>query len=204
VNSDPDVAGRLNIVFVPNYSVSAAEVIIPAAELSEQISTAGTEGSGTGNMKLALNGALTIGTEDGANIEILEAVGADNIFILGLKVDEVAQLRRDGYDPTHYYNANSELKQVLEQIAKGHFSPEQPDRFQAIVDALTAHGDHYLVLADFADYMACQDRVDQAYRDPEDWTRRAILNVAAMGRFSSDRAIRTYAETVWSVEPLKF
>jgi starch phosphorylase len=194
----------IKLIFVPNYSVSAAEVIIPAAELSEQISTAGTEGSGTGNMKLALNGALTIGTEDGANIEILEAVGADNIFILGLKVDEVAQLRRNGYDPTHYYNANSELKQVLEQIAEGHFSPEQPDRFQAIVDALTAHGDHYLVLADFADYMACQDRVDQAYRDPADWTRRAILNVAAMGRFSSDRAIRTYAETVWSVEPLKF
>jgi starch phosphorylase len=203
VNGDPDVAGRLRIVFVPNYSVSLAEVIIPSAELSEQISTAGTEASGTGNMKLALNGALTIGTEDGANIEIRDAVGADNIFILGLKVDQVDQLRRDGYDPGGLYDSNPELKLALDQIAGGHFSPEQPDRFKAIVDALTVQGDHYLVLADFADYMACQDRVDQAYRDQADWTRRAILNVAAMGHFSSDRAIRTYAETVWSIDPLK-
>jgi starch phosphorylase len=203
VNADPEVDGRLKIAFVPNYSVSAAGMMTSAAELSEQISTAGTEASGTGNMKLALNGALTIGTEDGANIEILDAVAKDNIFIFGLSVDQVAQLRRDGYDPSHYYDVDSELKRALEQIAGGHFSPEQPDRFKAIVDALTVHGDHYLVLADFADYMACQDRVDQAYRDPADWTRRAILNVAAMGHFSSDRAIRTYAETVWSVEPLK-
>ena len=202
VNNDIRIRGRLKLVFVPNYGVSVAESIIPAADLSEQISTAGTEASGTGNMKLALNGALTIGTLDGANVEIANEVGADNIFIFGLTTDKVVQLRASGYRPVDYYLANDELRQVIEMIARGYFSPEEPERFRPIVDNLLEHGDHYLLLADYASYVACQAEVEAAYRDQEQWLRKVILNVANMGRFSSDRTILQYAEQIWQAKPV--
>jgi starch phosphorylase len=203
VNHDPQVRGLLKVAFIPNYDVSNAERIIPAADLSEQISTAGTEASGTGNMKLALNGALTIGTLDGANIEIMEEVGKENFFLFGLTTPEVEELRHQGYNPWDYYHSNEELKLALDMIASGYFSPDEPQRFQPIVDALLRHGDHYLLLADYASYVACQDQVSALFRDPEEWSRRAILNVAGMGRFSSDRTIREYAERIWHIAPLK-
>ena len=202
VNHDPAVAGRLKVVFIPNYDVSTAQDIMPAADLSEQISTAGTEASGTGNMKLALNGALTIGTLDGANIEIRNEVGAENIFIFGLTTDEVVQLRDSGYEPWEYYRGNPELKQALDMIRSGYFSPDESDRYQPVFDALTRQGDHYLLLADYASYIACQQDVETLYRDRDSWMRRAILNVASMGRFSADRTIREYAETIWGVRPI--
>jgi len=203
VNYDPSVANLLKIAFIPNYNVSAAEQIIPACDLSEQISTAGTEASGTGNMKLALNGGLTIGTMDGANIEIKDEVGDDNIFIFGLNAAEVTALRTKGYNPWDIYNTNSELRQVLDMIAAGYFSPDDPSRFRPIFDALTEHGDHFLLLADYASYIACQERVDALYRNTEEWTRRAILNVANMSRFSSDRTIKEYAESIWNVKAVE-
>ncbi len=202
VNNDIRIHGRLKLVFVPNYGVSVAENIIPAADLSEQISTAGTEASGTGNMKLALNGALTIGTLDGANVEIRSEVGEDNIFIFGLTTEEVAKLRASGYRPADYYLANDDLRQAIDMIARGYFSPEEPDRFKAIVDNLLADGDHYLLLADYASYVACQKEVEAAYRDQQQWLRKVILNVANMGKFSSDRTIREYAEQIWQAEPV--
>ncbi len=203
INNDPVVADRLKVVFIPNYNVSNAVRIIPAANLSEQISTAGTEASGTGNMKLALNGALTIGTLDGANVEICEEVGADNIFIFGLTADGVQELRQRGYNPWEYYHSNSELRQVLDMIRNGYFSPEDHSRFHPLIDSLTHGGDYYMLLADYTDYIACQDRVDALYRDPEEWDRKAILNVANMGKFSSDRTVREYAEEIWDVKPVK-
>ncbi len=202
INADPRVNDWLKVVFVPNYGVSVAGLIIPAADLSEQISTAGTEASGTGNMKLALNGALTIGTEDGANIEIRDAVGAENIFIFGLHTDEVRRLRESGYRPRDIYAANAELKQVVDSIAAGVFSPDEPDRFMPIVQSLLDHGDHYFLLADYAQYVAAQERVDALYADADAWTATAIRNVAAMGPFSSDRTIREYADHIWSVRSL--
>ena len=202
VNNDPAVRGLLKLVFIPNYDVSTASIIIPAADLSQQISTAGTEASGTGNMKLALNGALTIGTLDGANVEIMEEVGKDNIFIFGLNTPEVAALKNSGYNPWDYYHANAELKQTLDMIASGYFSPEQADRFKPIVNNLTHGGDTYLLLADYADYVAAQERVEALYRDPQQWTHHAILNVAGMGKFSSDRAIGEYAEKIWGAKPV--
>ncbi|MDO8291777.1 MAG: glycogen/starch/alpha-glucan phosphorylase [Gallionella sp.] len=202
VNNDPAVRGLLKLVFIPNYDVSTASIIIPAADLSQQISTAGTEASGTGNMKLALNGALTIGTLDGANIEIMEEVGKDNIFIFGLDAREVAALKGSGYNPWDYYHANAELKRTLDMIATGYFSPEQTDRFQPIVNNLTHGGDHYLLLADYAAYVAAQERVEALYRDQRQWTHHAILNVAGMGKFSSDRAIGEYAEKIWGAKPV--
>lgn len=202
VNNDPQAAGRLKIVFVPNYDVSTAEDMIPAADLSEQISTAGTEASGTGNMKLALNGALTIGTLDGANIEILKEVGEENIFIFGLTAEEVARTRAHGYQPWNYYHANEELRAVLDMIGTGFFSPDEPERFKPIVNTLLQHGDHYLLLADYAAYIACQGEVENAYRDQELWVKKAILNVANMGKFSSDRTIMQYAEEIWQAEPV--
>ncbi len=200
VNNDPVIRGRLKVVFVPNYNVSSAEIIIPAADLSEQISTAGTEASGTGNMKLALNGALTIGTLDGANVEIRDEVGEDNIFIFGLTTDEVANLRETGYNPRHYYDANKDLKEVLDMIASGFFSMDEPDRFKPIVDTLLQNGDHYLLLADYASYIACQQKVEEAYRNQKTWMQKAILNVANMGKFSSDRTILQYAKKIWNAQ----
>ncbi|HSN34557.1 MAG TPA: glycogen/starch/alpha-glucan phosphorylase, partial [Ideonella sp.] len=202
VNSDPAVGGRLKVVFVPNYGVSVAELMIPAADLSEQISTAGTEASGTGNMKLALNGALTIGTEDGANIEIRDKVGADNIFIFGHDAAQIDELNRRGYQPLRLYEADPRIKRALDAIAAGTFSPDEPHRYRGLVDALLWGGDHYKLLADFDAYVAAQARVDALYRDPEAWARKAIANVAAMGAFSSDRSIREYAARIWNVAPL--
>jgi len=203
INRDPRVAGRLRVAFVPNYGVSIAEVVMPGADLSQQISTAGTEASGTGNMKLALNGAITIGTDDGANIEIRERVGDDNIFIFGLGTPEVQALRAGGYQPMRLYEADPRLRAVLDAIAGGEFSPGEPGRHRAIVDALLWGGDHYLLLADFASYAEAQARVDTLYRDEQAWARRAIANVAAMGSFSADRSIREYARRIWRIEPTR-
>ncbi|MBL6928109.1 MAG: glycogen/starch/alpha-glucan phosphorylase [Rhodospirillales bacterium] len=200
VNNDPDVNGILRVVFVPNYNVSSAEVIIPACDLSEQISTAGTEASGTGNMKLSLNGGLTIGTMDGANIEIFEGVGAENIFIFGMNAEEAQALRASGYDPSAIYRKNAELKRALDMIGQGAFSPDEPGRYRDIYDAHLRGGDHYLLLADYADYMDCQQRVDELYQTPDEWARQAVCNVAGVGKFSSDRTIHGYAREIWNIE----
>jgi len=202
INRDPDVNHHLRVTFLANYSVSLAEKIIPAADLSEQISTAGMEASGTGNMKFALNGALTIGTLDGANIEIKDAVGDDNIFIFGLNVDEIIATRHAGYNPYHFYESNTELKRVIDQIAQGRFSPHEPDLFQPIIRTLLNDGDPYMIMADFAGYLDCQERVNTTYHNPQAWTRMAILNTARVGRFSSDRTIGEYAKEIWNVEPI--
>ena len=201
INNDPRVSDKLKVVFIPNYRVSLAEIIIPAADLSEQISTAGTEASGTGNMKFALNGALTIGTWDGANIEIAENVGLDNIFIFGNRTEQVAALRASGYNPRRYYDHNYDLKTAIDRIAEGAFSPEEPNRFHDITRTLL-ESDYYLLLADYADYVATQKRVDDLYRRPNEWARQAILNVAGMGAFSADRTIREYADDIWQVKPV--
>ncbi len=203
VNHDIDVHGRIAVVFLKNYRVSLAERIFPAADLSEQISTAGKEASGTGNMKFALNGALTIGTLDGANVEIREEVGPENFFLFGLTVEQVKELRRRGYDPWEYYRQNRELKAVVDAIAGDTFSPGQPRLFQPVVDSLLNGGDPYLCLADFAAYVQCQAEAEKAYQDEERWTRMAILNVARAGKFSSDRTIREYAEEIWGVKPVR-
>lgn len=200
VNNDPAVDGVLKIVFVPNYDVQTAEDLIPAADLSQQISLAGTEASGTGNMKLALNGALTIATHDGANDEIADAVGSDNIFMFGHSFDEIRELRSRGYDPRAIYEANEELRQALDMIRNGYFSPEQPDHFIPIFDALVRQGDHYMLLADYDAYVQCQDRIDAAFRECPQWTRKAILNVARVGGFSADRLVREYATMVWGAD----
>jgi len=202
VNNDPRVGERLKLVFVPNYDVSTAEILIPAADLSEQISTAGTEASGTGNMKLALNGALTIGTLDGANIEIRDEVGAENVFIFGLTTEEVVQLRSQGYRSQDYYQSNADLRAVIDMIASGYFSPEEPARYRPIVDNLLANGDHYLLFADYASYLEAQLAVETAYRDPQLWMKKAVLNVAHMGKFSSDRTIAQYASEIWHAKPV--
>ncbi len=202
VNADPALNGQMKVVFLRNYRVSLAERIFPAADLSEQISTAGKEASGTGNMKFAMNGALTIGTLDGANVEIREAVGAENFFLFGLTVPEVRELKRAGYNPWDWYRGNPDLKAVIDAISGGTFSPEEPRLFQPVVDSLLNGGDTYLLLADFAAYVAAQERVSQAWVDYERWTRMAILNVARSGRFSSDRTIRQYAEEIWDVGPI--
>jgi len=199
VNGDPDIQGKIKVVFLANYGVSLAERIIPAADLSEQISTAGTEASGTGNMKFALNGALTIGTLDGANIEIMEEVGRENIFIFGLNAEEAAALKERGYNPREYYSRQPELKLALDMIAGGAFSPGNADLFKPIVDALLNQGDQYLLLADYASYISCQEEVARLYLDQDEWTRRAIRNSAGMGKFSSDRAVAEYAEEIWDV-----
>ena len=201
VNHDPRIGDKLKVVFVPNYGVSVAETIMPGADLSEQISTAGTEASGTGNMKLALNGALTIGTDDGANIEIRHNVGDDNIFIFGLKTPEVMSLKQNGYQPMRFYESIPALKAVLDAISGGAFSPDEPARYRGLVDSLLWGGDHYLLLADYESYVATQLRVDALYRDPGQWAERAIANVAGMGAFSSDRTIREYASRIWGVAP---
>ncbi len=202
INNDPEVSDKLKCIFLANYRVTLAEMMIPAADLSEQISTAGMEASGTGNMKLALNGALTIGTLDGANVEIKEEVGDDNIFIFGLTVEQVDELRRMGYNPWDYYNANSELKKALDQIQTGFFSPEDPHLFQPIIDAILHKGDYFMVLADYEAYIKAQAEVDAEYKNPSEWNRKAILNVAKIGKFSSDRTIQDYADEIWEVNPV--
>ena len=200
VNNDPRCRDRLKVVFIPNYGVSVAELIMPAADLSEQISTAGTEASGTGNMKMSMNGALTIGTEDGANIEIRDQVGAENIFIFGHRTPEVMALRQAGYQSQTYYQNDPQLKEVLDLIDSGAFSPGDRTRYHDIFNALVRYGDHYLLLADYADYIATQSRVDALFRDPAEWRRKAILNVAGMGPFSADRTIRDYASDTWQID----
>ena len=202
VNDDVDVAGRLRVVFLPNYDVSQAERIIPAADLSEQISTTGMEASGTGNMKLSLNGALTIGTPDGANVEIAEAVGPENLFLFGPDMDETRQRRAEGYDPIAIYDNNRGLRAVIDFLASGELSPGRPDLFTPLVESLLQRGDPFLVLADFDAYVQAQERVDAAWRDPESWTRKSILNSARMGRFSSDRSVWEYAMDIWKVQPI--
>jgi starch phosphorylase len=201
VNGDRDVGDKLKVLFLSDYRVSLAEKIFPASDLSEQVSTAGTEASGTGNMKFAMNGALTIGTMDGANVEICEEVGEDNIFIFGLKADEVSALK-PSYQPWTYAGRNAELRRVLEFIASGALTPEEPTAFRGLVDDLLAR-DEYLLLADYADYVACQERVSQAYRDQATWTKKSILNVARMGKFSADRTIAEYARDIWHVKPVR-
>ena len=201
VNRDVRVGDRLKVVFVPNYGVSVAEIIMPGANLSEQISTAGTEASGTGNMKLALNGALTIGTDDGANIEIRQCVGDEHIFIFGHRAHEVTALRESGYQPLRIHDQSPRLQAVLKAIGSGTFSPDEPHRYRGLVDALLWGGDHYLLLADYDAYLDAQARVDALFRDPQAWARSAVLNVAGMGMFSSDRTIREYARDIWRVEP---
>jgi starch phosphorylase len=202
INADPLIGDRLKVGFIPNYGVSVAELIIPAADLSQQISMAGTEASGTGNMKLALNGALTIGTLDGANIEICDAVGRENMFVFGHSTDEIESLRAAGYRPRQIYESNPELKVALDQIRLGHFSPDEPHRFYDIFHTLVDWGDHYMVLADFDSFDKTQAEVDAKFLDKEAWTRSAIENVAGMGIFSSDRTIGEYAKEIWHVEPL--
>jgi starch phosphorylase len=201
VNADPQVKDRLKVVFLANYRVSLAERIFPGSDLSEQISTAGKEASGTGNMKFALNGALTIGTLDGANIEIRDEVGHENFFLFGLTAQEVQDLLRRGYRPRDFYEQNAELRAVLDLIHGGFFDPEHPELFRPLVQSLLDH-DPYLLLADFASYADCQQRVEQAWVDKERWTRMAILNVARMGKFSSDRTIREYASDIWRAQPV--
>jgi starch phosphorylase len=203
INSDKDVHGRLRVLFLPNYCVSQAEKIIPAVDLSEQISTAGMEASGTGNMKMALNGALTIGTLDGANVEIMEAVGPENIFIFGLTAEQVTELRTGGYDHRQYYHKDAELQKTLDMIASGYFTSHEPNLFEPIVRGLLDQGDYYMLLADYRPYVTAQEKVGQVFLDKDDWTRRSILNTARMGKFSSDRSVLEYARNIWRVEPLR-
>ncbi len=202
VNHDPDMRDRLKVVFLKDYNVKFAQRVYPAADLSEQISTAGTEASGTGNMKFSMNGALTIGTFDGANIEIREAVGADNFFLFGLTTEEVLAKKTAGYNPWDYYNSNGELKLAIDRISSGFFSHGDPILFKPLLDSLL-YRDDYLVLADYQSYVECQDRVSEAYRDQDHWTRMSILSVARMGKFSSDRSIREYLQNIWRTPPLK-
>lgn len=202
VNNDPRIGGKIKIVFPENYRITLAEKMIPAADLSEQISTAGKEASGTGNMKLALNGALTIGTLDGANIEIGEEVGEDNIFIFGNTVEEVNALRAKGYNPYDYYNNDWELKSVIDWLRSDYFTPGEHEAFAPICSSLLEGGDPYLCLADYADYMRAQEAVDEAFRDKKRWAKMAILNTARVGKFSSDRTISQYAEQIWKLKPV--
>ncbi|WP_017325828.1 glycogen/starch/alpha-glucan phosphorylase [Synechococcus sp. PCC 7336] len=201
VNRDPDVRDRLKVVFLPDYNVKNSQLVYPSADLSEQISTAGKEASGTGNMKFSLNGALTIGTLDGANIEIRESVGAENFCLFGLSVEGIAQLQDRGYCPRHYCDRNPELKEAVARIESGYFSHGDRDLFRPLLDKLLDR-DPYFLLADYQSYIECQEQVSQAYRDAEHWTRMSILNTARMGKFSSDRSIREYAEKIWQVQPV--
>jgi glycogen phosphorylase len=200
VNADPLTRARLRVAFIPDYNVKNCMPIFPAAELSEQISTAGKEASGTGNMKFAMNGALTIGTLDGANVEIREEVGAENFFLFGLTAEQVAELKARGYRPREYYERNADLREVLDFIASGALAHGDTQLFKPLVDNLLGH-DPFLVLADFEAYVACQAQVSRAWRDQEAWTRMSILNAARMGKFSSDRSIRDYCERVWNLTP---
>jgi len=201
VNNDPDIKDAIKVIFLPNYGVSLAEHVFPGSDLSEQISTAGMEASGTGNMKFALNGALTIGTLDGANIEIKEEVGAENIFIFGLTAEEVMERHAQGYNPRDYYENNQSIRDVMDMLASDYFSPFETGLFLPIFDNLI-NSDYYLHFADFESYVACQERVSKEYKDQENWTKKSIINVARSGKFSSDRTIMEYAQ-MWKVNPVK-
>ena len=201
VNHDPDVRDRIKVVFFPNFNVKNSRLIYPAADLSEQISTAGKEASGTGNMKFAMNGALTIGTLDGANVEIREEVGPENFFLFGLTAEEVYDLKSRGYQARDLYEGNDQLKTVIDLIGSGHFSSGVSELFKPLVDSLLYH-DEYLLFADYQSYVDCQYRVSQTYRDQNTWTRMSILNAARMGKFSSDRTIRQYCDEIWKVSPV--
>ena len=202
INNDERLKGRLKVVFIPNYSVSLAQLIIPAADISEQISLAGTEASGTSNMKFALNGALTLGTLDGANVEILDNVGEDHIFIFGNTVEQVEVLRREGYRPFDYYQNDEQLREVIDQIIRGDFSPEEPNRYHSLIQGLQYH-DYYQSFADFRSYVEAQKAVDKKYQDRDAWIASTIQNMVNMGFFSSDRTILEYAKNIWKIEPLK-
>jgi starch phosphorylase len=202
VNSDPAIQDRIKIVFIANFSVSLGQRIYPAADLSEQISMAGKEASGTGNMKFAMNGALTIGTLDGANIEIRDAVGPENFFLFGLSAEQVYQLKARGYNPWDTYHSNAELREVIDQLSQGYFSPENHDLFRPIVESLLVR-DEYLLLADYQSYIDCQEQVSKAFRDSKNWTRMSILNAARIGNFSSDRVIKEYCRDIWNIQPVK-
>jgi starch phosphorylase len=200
VNNDPIVGDKMKIIYLENYRVTLAEKIIPAADLSEQISTAGTEASGTGNMKFQLNGSLTIGTLDGANVEMDEEMGRENIFIFGMTVDQVEALKKRGYNAADYINKNAELRQCIEQIEGGFFSPSKPDLFKDVANVLRYH-DRYFLCADYEAYIKCQEEVDKAFADPNRWAKMALHNIASCGKFSSDRTIAQYAREIWGVEP---
>lgn len=202
INNDERLKGRLKVVFISNYSVSLAQLIIPAADISEQISLAGTEASGTSNMKFALNGALTLGTLDGANVEILDNVGEDHIFIFGNTVEQVEALRREGYRPFDYYQNDEQLREVIDQIIRGDFSPEEPNRYHSLIQGLQYH-DYYQSFADFRSYVEAQKAVDKKYQDRDVWIASTIQNMVNMGFFSSDRTILEYAKNIWKIEPLK-
>jgi starch phosphorylase len=201
IDADPLARGRLKVAFLPDYDVSLAQKIMPAADLSQQISTAGMEASGTGNMKLALNGALTIGTLDGANIEIRDHVGAENMFIFGLTADEVAARRVAGYEPAQVVEGNPELRSTLDLIGSGFFSAGRPDDAKPVIDRLLSHGEPFLVLADYAAYAKAQDQVDALYALEDQWSHKAVINCLNMGYFSSDRSVRDYADRIWAVRP---
>ncbi|MGN6902733.1 glycogen/starch/alpha-glucan phosphorylase, partial [Neisseria sp. P0015.S010] len=199
INNDTRIRDLIKVVFIPNYSVSLAQIIIPAADLHEQISLAGTEASGTSNMKFALNGALCMGTLDGANVEILEKVGADNCYIFGNTVEQVEEIRRNGYDPLSYIERDSDLRRVVNQISQGTFSPEEPNRYN---DVLQPYGDFYQLMADFRSYIDTQYKADEHYRNVSAWRKSALINIANMGFFSSDRSIADYCRDIWYIEPL--
>jgi starch phosphorylase len=202
VNTDADVAGRLRVVFLPDYNVSFGQRVYPAADLSEQISLAGKEASGTGNMKFALNGALTIGTLDGANVEIREEVGAENFFLFGLKTEQVYAMKAAGYWPEDFYNQDAELRETLDELGSGRFSRGDAGLFRPLLDSLH-QSDPYMLLADYRSYIDCQDRISEAYLDEDGWTRMSILNTARMGKFSSDRAVRQYCDEIWKAKPVE-
>lgn len=202
INSDPDVRGRLKVVFFTDFNVKNGQKIYPAADLSEQISTAGKEASGTGNMKFSMNGALTIGTLDGANVEIRREVGPENFFLFGLTAEQASGMKRSGYNPHEYYESNGELRAVLDLLASGHFSKERPDLFKPLVDSLL-YSDEYMLMADYSSYIEAQERAGRIFRDHGEWDRMSVLNVARIGRFSSDRAIREYCDRVWKINPVR-
>jgi starch phosphorylase len=202
INNDPKVSRLVKVAFLPDFSVSLGQRVYPAADLSEQISLAGKEASGTGNMKFALNGAVTIGTLDGANIEIREEAGAENFFLFGMNAEEAAALKAKGYNPYHYYEKNQQLKNVIDVLGSGHFSNGDPDLFRPLINNLLAD-DPFMVLADFASYVECHTKAGAAYQNQDDWTRKSIYNVARMGKFSSDRSIQEYCEDIWNVKPVK-
>jgi len=202
VNNDPDIKGKLKVVFLPNFNVQTGHLVYPASDLSEQISTAGKEASGTGNMKFSMNGALTVGTLDGANVEILECVGAENFFLFGLKTEQVYKMKAEGYNPRRYYDEDPELKKIIDQLSSGVFSKGNKDLFKPIVENLIYH-DPYMLMADFRSYIDCQMEVSKVYLDQDKWVEMSILNVARMGKFSSDRSIRDYTENIWKAEPVQ-